>query len=151
MDARMSAWKEDIMRMRVAISVAMAGSDLCSPVSSQARLSTDWVLMAVISMLEDWAMLGEDGVDEVAEATAADEVERKLEARRVERPKALVLALRDLEVALGCRNHRTKERLAERRAARDRKKLAKAVVPPKRRRTVRESGVIGCTTQGEKN
>ncbi|GBG72578.1 hypothetical protein CBR_g12149 [Chara braunii] len=73
-DARMSVWKEDIMRMRVAISVA-TGSDLCSPVSLRARLSIDWVLMASISMLEDWAMLGEDGVDAVAEATAADEVE----------------------------------------------------------------------------
>ncbi|GBG70300.1 hypothetical protein CBR_g6428 [Chara braunii] len=66
---------EDIMRMRVAILVAMADSDLCSLVSSRARLSTDWVLMAVILMLEDWAMLGEDGVDAVAEVTAADEVE----------------------------------------------------------------------------
>ncbi|GBG83692.1 hypothetical protein CBR_g37493 [Chara braunii] len=74
MDARMSVWKEDIMRMRVAISVA-TGSDLCSPISSRARLSTDWVLTEVISMLEDWAMLGQDGMDEVAEATAADEVE----------------------------------------------------------------------------
>ncbi|GBG87660.1 hypothetical protein CBR_g45813 [Chara braunii] len=74
MDARMSVWKEDIMRTRVAISVA-TGSDLCSPVSSRARLSTDWVLTAVLSMLEDWAMLGEDGVDAVVEATAADEVE----------------------------------------------------------------------------
>ncbi|GBG64969.1 hypothetical protein CBR_g48718 [Chara braunii] len=74
MDAWMSVWKEDIMRMRVAISMA-TGSDLCSPVSSRARLSTDWVLTAVISMLEDWAMLGEDGVDAVAEATTADEVE----------------------------------------------------------------------------
>ncbi|GBG59499.1 hypothetical protein CBR_g38523 [Chara braunii] len=33
------------------------------------------VLIAVISMLEDWAMSGEDGVDEVAEAKAAHEVE----------------------------------------------------------------------------
>ncbi|GBG61069.1 hypothetical protein CBR_g18661 [Chara braunii] len=74
MDARMSVWKEDIMRMRVAISVA-TGTDLCSPVSSRARLSTDWVLTAVISMLEDWAMLGEDGVDAVAEATTTDEVD----------------------------------------------------------------------------
>ncbi|GBG89139.1 hypothetical protein CBR_g48846 [Chara braunii] len=74
MDARMSVWKEDIMRMRVAISVA-TGSDLCLHVSSRARLSTNWVLTAVISMLEDWAMLGEDGVDAVAEATVADEVE----------------------------------------------------------------------------
>ncbi|GBG62437.1 hypothetical protein CBR_g30391 [Chara braunii] len=77
MDARMSVWKEDNMRMRVAISVA-TGSDLCSPVSSQARLSTYWVLTAVISMLEDWAMLGEDGVDAAAavdEAMTANEVE----------------------------------------------------------------------------
>ncbi|GBG61859.1 hypothetical protein CBR_g23812 [Chara braunii] len=42
---------------------------------SRARLSTDWVLTAVISMLEDWAMLGEYKVDVVAEATVADEVE----------------------------------------------------------------------------
>ncbi|GBG66559.1 hypothetical protein CBR_g64830 [Chara braunii] len=74
MDPWMSVWKEDIMRMRVAISVA-TGSDLCSPISSRARLSTDWVLTVVILMLEDWAMLGEDGVDAVAEATAADELE----------------------------------------------------------------------------
>ncbi|GBG60160.1 hypothetical protein CBR_g3403 [Chara braunii] len=78
MDARMSVWKEDIMRLRVASSV------LCSPVSSRARLSTDWVLMADMSMPDDWAMMAEDGVDKVAatdeasaadEATAADEVE----------------------------------------------------------------------------
>ncbi|GBG60364.1 hypothetical protein CBR_g4322 [Chara braunii] len=79
MGARMSVWKEDIMRMRVAISVA-TGSDLCSPVSSRARLSTDWVLTAVISMLEDWAMLGGNGVNVVAEAMAAEEVEADVAA-----------------------------------------------------------------------
>ncbi|GBG78630.1 hypothetical protein CBR_g27855 [Chara braunii] len=31
-------------------------------------------------MLEDWAMLGEDGVDAVAEVTAADEVEADVAA-----------------------------------------------------------------------
>ncbi|GBG85547.1 hypothetical protein CBR_g40185 [Chara braunii] len=61
------------------------------------------VLTAVISMLEDCAMFGEDGVDAVAEAAAADEVEANAAAAAVTAARWEVLVWRGGMWRFGCK------------------------------------------------
>ncbi|GBG85544.1 hypothetical protein CBR_g40182 [Chara braunii] len=82
MDARMSVWKEDIMRMRVAISVAI-GSDLCSPVSSRASSEAVNRLGVEGSHIDAGGLGHVGGMDAVAKATIADEVEAATAAAAV--------------------------------------------------------------------
>ncbi|GBG79268.1 hypothetical protein CBR_g29419 [Chara braunii] len=70
----MDDWRDVIMRKRAARSMATSGAGVCSPARLRAMLSTASEQMPDISMLDDWAMVGEEAVvaaDEVAAAAAA--------------------------------------------------------------------------------
>ncbi|GBG62978.1 hypothetical protein CBR_g34679 [Chara braunii] len=64
----MDEWTDVTMWRSVARSVAPSGAGVCSPARLLAMLSTESVRMPDISMLDDWAMVGEKAV------VAADEV-----------------------------------------------------------------------------
>ncbi|GBG82666.1 hypothetical protein CBR_g35031 [Chara braunii] len=63
------------MWKRVARSMATSGAGVCSPARLRAMLSTESERMLDISMLDDWAMVGEEEVVAAAEELATDEVE----------------------------------------------------------------------------
>ncbi|GBG81424.1 hypothetical protein CBR_g32101 [Chara braunii] len=64
-----------IMRKRAARSMVASGAGVCSPARLRAMLSTGSVRMPDISMLDNWAMVGEGAVVAEAKELAADEVE----------------------------------------------------------------------------
>ncbi|GBG73879.1 hypothetical protein CBR_g17591 [Chara braunii] len=71
----MDDWRDVIMRKRATRSMATSGAGVCSPARLRAMLSTELERMPNISMLDDWAMVGEEAVVAAAEELAADKVE----------------------------------------------------------------------------
>ncbi|GBG72579.1 hypothetical protein CBR_g12150 [Chara braunii] len=71
----MDEWMDVTMRRSVARSMAASGVGVCPPARLRAMSSTESVRMSDISMLDDWAMVGEEAMVAAAEELAADEVE----------------------------------------------------------------------------
>ncbi|GBG93322.1 hypothetical protein CBR_g64680 [Chara braunii] len=70
----MDDWRDVIMPKRATRSMATLGAGVCSLARLRGMLSTESERMSDISMLDDWAMVGEEAVvdaDEVAAAAAA--------------------------------------------------------------------------------
>ncbi|GBG60332.1 hypothetical protein CBR_g4288 [Chara braunii] len=77
----MDEWRDVITRRSAAGSVAASGVGACSPARLRAMLSTESVRMLDISMLEDWAMVGEEVVVTADEVEAAGTTAASVAAR----------------------------------------------------------------------